>query len=866
MTRSLAVAFLILVGGFLVGTADYPVWAQNAATQDTTDAEAADRQARAEALQRAEAERQAAAQQQADEEARKAEEMRQAAEAARKAEEDRQIAQAEADYQTWEQTREEYKQEIKILSDKLTEMENNLSLHGQDLKSSLSHIDSQARRLFTLADAYHNEPLLLEALNRYGLRLAAQVEELTSGPRAVQRNLSELSDSVELGAKSIPPIESAKNDHQKEVVTDLQNRINEQRKRLDALKQQVDSRLKDSQALMDGFQKMDADISAYMPELWKNYYLVSPVRLLDPATWDDVGLRTTRAWEQFMQRLQVELPWSVSGLASLGGRLTALLLFMAIPLLLLWRKIRGLKLQKSTRHALTASLPWFLVGVAVMMSSLGQNGDFYRSILVTGSIIVIWAEMSLAWDCRRLRVNSDYTLSPLWPLLLPMVGGALLIYIDLPKSVLSVAWGMVILMAFLVSYLSRPSSAIPSLERYLLVTHRIILGISLLLTVIGWPRGAMLLYAASAAVLVSIQLTIALIYATESIARRDDDTPGNFLGDLAIAFAAPVVLLLVVAAMVIWLLAWPGGFALFTHFLQTGISIGQTQFNPLQLLLILSGFYVTRAAISVSKGFLNKLYTTTSQFDSSLLAPLQTGVTYTLWILFGLFSLHTLGFGLENIAMIAGGLSVGIGFGMQTIVNNFLSGLILIFSRTLHEGDVVEVGTLTGVVRKISIRATTVETFDNAVIFVPNSEFVSTRLINWTRNNRHVRRDVAVGVAYGTDPVLVENLLIQAAGEAAKVLKYPAPLVLFGNFGNSTLDFTLRYWSDIMDTGTAASNIRKEIARLFGENNVEIAFPQMDIHLYRSGAPVAPANVALPQSGTEDAAKISTAEGEKAKT
>lgn len=113
---------------------------------------------------------------------------------------------------------------------------------------------------------------------------------------------------------------------------------------------------------------------------------------------------------------------------------------------------------------------------------------------------------------------------------------------------------------------------------------------------------------------------------------------------------------------------------------------------------------------------------------------MQTGITYGLWTLFALFTLKALGFGLENLAVIAGGLSVGIGFGMQTIVNNFLSGLILIFSRTLHEGDVIDVGNLQGVVRKISVRATTVETFDNAIIFVPNSEFVSNRLINWTRN------------------------------------------------------------------------------------------------------------------------------------
>ena len=187
---------------------------------------------------------------------------------------------------------------------------------------------------------------------------------------------------------------------------------------------------------------------------------------------------------------------------------------------------------------------------------------------------------------------------------------------------------------------------------------------------------------------------------------------------------------------------------------------------------------------------------------------------------------------LSNLAMVAGGLSVGIGFGMQTIINNFLSGLILIFSRTMQVGDVVEVGTTTGRVRKISVRATIVETYDNAVIYVPNSEFVSTRLINWTRNSRTVRRDVVVGVAYGSDTTLVMKLLASVANGHSDILKYPAPVVLFSNFGASTLDFTLRFWVRDYDVSVkTASELLFEIDQLFRKNNIEIAFPQMDVHI-----------------------------------
>ena len=147
-------------------------------------------------------------------------------------------------------------------------------------------------------------------------------------------------------------------------------------------------------------------------------------------------------------------------------------------------------------------------------------------------------------------------------------------------------------------------------------------------------------------------------------------------------------------------------------------------------------------------------------------------------------------------------------------------------------------GTLQGIVRKISVRATTVETFDNAVIFVPNSEFVSNRLINWTRNGRIVRREVAVGVAYGTDPKLVERLLLEVAQSVPTVVRRPQPLVLFIDFADSTLNFALRYWSDIGNALDAASAMRHRIIEVFAEHQVEIAFPQLDVHMVSTTSPV----------------------------
>lgn len=219
--------------------------------------------------------------------------------------------------------------------------------------------------------------------------------------------------------------------------------------------------------------------------------------------------------------------------------------------------------------------------------------------------------------------------------------------------------------------------------------------------------------------------------------------------------------------------------------------------------------------------------------DHGAAASLQRIGIYCLWLLYGLVSLNLLGISLTNFAVIAGGLSVGIGFGMQTIISNFISGLILLFDRALRPGDIIEVGGLWAKVMSVNIRNTEVQTFENAKIFVPNSALISGQLVNWThRNDMRIRRDVSVGVAYGSDVQMVKRLLSEAAAEHPAVLSNPAPGVLFSNFSPSSLDFTLRVWIRHVDLAlSTCSELREAIDAKFKEAGVELAFPQMDIHI-----------------------------------
>jgi small-conductance mechanosensitive channel len=210
---------------------------------------------------------------------------------------------------------------------------------------------------------------------------------------------------------------------------------------------------------------------------------------------------------------------------------------------------------------------------------------------------------------------------------------------------------------------------------------------------------------------------------------------------------------------------------------------------------------------------------------------IQTLTTYAVWSLSSLLALRILGVSLTSITVIAGGLSVGIGFGLQNVVNNFVSGLILLFGRSIQQGDVIEMGGVWCTVKKINIRTTIVETFESAVIIIPNSDLVTTQLTNWTKNNSSLRRDILVGVAYGSDTEKVKKTLAQVADEHPHVLKNPAAYVHFNDFGSSSLDFILRVWIDDIDnTIKSTSELRFAIDAAFRREGIEIAFPQLDVH------------------------------------
>lgn len=195
--------------------------------------------------------------------------------------------------------------------------------------------------------------------------------------------------------------------------------------------------------------------------------------------------------------------------------------------------------------------------------------------------------------------------------------------------------------------------------------------------------------------------------------------------------------------------------------------------------------------------------------------------------------IQTAGIDLSALTLLAGALGVGIGFGLQNITDNFISGIIILFEKPIKVGDRIEVGDVQGDVINISFRATMILTNDNISIIVPNSEFISSRVINWSHNDRNIRFRIPVGVSYNEDPEKVKRILLEVAKKNPHVNDNPAATVLFSEFGDSSLNFHLAVWttSHTDKPNMLKSELYFEIFKRFREEGIEIPFPQRDLHI-----------------------------------
>ncbi|MCR5814568.1 MAG: mechanosensitive ion channel, partial [Desulfovibrio sp.] len=713
---------------------------------------------------------------------------------------------------------------------------------GQELQKDFA--DKHGLLLY-ISQAERNLSQLMPSVNRFN-KWASLMEAVRSRLFLIERDLMrELRPLYEIKRVTEKQLETIKSFSSSSVnlqgddpeLIAYQRDLKEAHIFLENLLRIQNNELAPADALKEEIKKIRDEITQNLPTLWKDYYLQKPLPWLDASTWIYLSKQFDVLANGLEMRRSLELPSDTNDWRKMGLRflICAVLSFLAITVL---HRQKWLPTDTNpvVNHVFKISLPTICLGVCFFVSSFSPQGENFGLFMAIGNLIIIFGQMLLAWDLRMLSApDIPHQTAPLLRLFPLTCIAYTLLYLPLLRGVILILW-LTSVIGVLIWRRFWPELNIGELrlESNIRSFDGFVLWLCLILTLCGLHLYSMIAYLFCVSLSLAFELCLGGIsqftYLNEN---QPQEGLRAILSNIAVALAVPIIMIITISSVLLWVATLPGGRVLMEQYLFKNFSIGSTEFNLLHILIIISAFFLTKAVVVTGSRYLSKIITNSkNNIDATLVTPAQTAYTYIVWIFFALFVMHILDIDLKNAAMVMTGLSVGIGMGLQSIVNNFFSGLLLIFGRMLQVGDVIEVAGITGRVARISVRDTLVQTYDNAFIYVPNSEFISGHLINWTHNDSSVRTSVSVGVAYGSDTDLVVHTMKNIVTKHAGILRYPEPSVLFQNFGDNTLDFTVYFWVNKFDDRLRiCTEIRLAIDREFAKKHIEIAFPQLDVHL-----------------------------------
>ncbi|MFA5180911.1 MAG: mechanosensitive ion channel domain-containing protein [Syntrophales bacterium] len=498
--------------------------------------------------------------------------------------------------------------------------------------------------------------------------------------------------------------------------------------------------------------------------------------------------------------------------------------------------LRWLGKKLSERHPVRHFLPsftWTALGLSVLINTFISEHFQFGSYQSFADIFIAGGAVSFAWNLRKNTSPDEVHEtghSILWPLWLIYATGIIVQMLCVHPIVATPVFTALFLLSSVYYYLLEKRIT-HGRDHKLSILTAALSAILVVTSLLGWGSLAMLISAFWFMITLNIELGSGLSTYFWKVIHS-----GRHKSHILILFSnmvLPLVFIGLLTLIVVWAAIYMGGMPLLQRIIQWEIDWGMVRLRITTVLTLAALFFMTRSLIALFHTAIRLQRKHWENVEEGVIKSLQILSSYIIWTCYVIVSLHFLGVGIGNLTIIAGGLSVGVGFALQDLIKNFASGLILLFGRSIHPGDEIQVEDVNGRVKSIHIRSTTVQTNEDSTVFLPNSDLVSKKIVNWTHKNTRGRTEVIVGVAYGTDTDLVKDLLVKCALANPDVLVEPPPYVLFNDFGDNTLIFHLRFWvmHVVLSKDKVRSAIRFEIDRVFKEHGIEIAYPQRDIHI-----------------------------------
>ncbi len=726
-------------------------------------------------------------------------------------------------------------QEVQALQTDVDVLQELLVHHAAEFASALDAARNRLQTLEVMARMVKTNP--------YDMRVA--LAETRYSQMTLAKDFQPLENlSKEIGMKAVI-IDSLEEDLERKWATGLDKDVRQDVQTIRKNVTVVGQKLKDLQAHLEKITVQVTDIQArnaewvvafetQLPLIWKAEFLEGTEFRLLPSPGADIR----KELADWFLNLRGFFASQYSSVTEGAGDWAGMFVLFWIPFVFIgfvaYRFLADVFENAQAGGRLTSAFGIVCLSFALSLLAAFLSGKVKQTslLLVSTHVLMLLGVQALGWVFRNVRgVLQRDSLQPLLPLVFLSLSVSVLDLVRLPTWMEHLVWVGLLVLSSLFFGMTQPQLRY---ERMIRRVHPYILAVLVAMAVLGWGNLAVLASTLWGVLALAVQLGIGASSVVQVLFEKMEKKGFRALvADLAVTFLSLLVWLAVVLGVMTWVTINLGTNAVFEKLSTLELNWGDFSFNFLRLGVVLLLFQIVRSLALAWKAVMDNEHLRWKNIDHGAAASLQRIGIYCMWMLYALVSVNLLGISLDNFALIAGGLSVGIGFGMQAIISNFISGLILLFDRAIQPGDVIEVGGVWAKVMSVNIRNTEVQTFDNAKIFVPNSALIANQVTNWThRNDVRIRRDVAVGVAYGSNVALVKKILLEVAEEHPAVLSTPEPWVIFNDFGANSLDFVLRFWVRHLDLAlSTSSEIREAIELSFREHKVEIPFPQMDVHM-----------------------------------